>query len=225
MNMASLYRLMTWLSPAYPVGSFSYSHGIETAVAHGVVDDRATLENWISGHVRVGAGMSDAILFRHAYVAFASGDDSEVDTLMETARALAATAEIKLQTEQQGRAFVEATADAWSCEPIARLESKAESIPFPVAVSAACAGHDIDPDAGVSAYLTELVANLVSAGMRLIPLGQRDGQRAIANLEPVIADAVRQSATASLDDIGSAAPAIDLASMRHENQYTRLFRS
>jgi urease accessory protein len=223
MTPAALYRLMTWFSPSYPVGSFSYSHGLETAVADGAVADRETLVAWVVAALRHGPGMTDAVLFRAAWTATAEVDDGALEDAVRLGRVLTPTAELRLQTLSQGRAFLDATREAWPCAALKALDG--EDIPLPVAAGAVCAGHDVPLEEGLSAFLTEYAANLVSAGLRLIPLGQRDGQRAIAALEPVIADTVSASAGPTLETVGGAAPVIDLAGMRHETQYTRLFRS
>lgn len=225
MNTAALYRLMTWLSPSYPVGSFSYSQGLETAVAQSGVHDRETLEHWISATLRFGPGCSDAILFRQAHGAICADDAAAVEEVRQVALAVQPAAELRRQTELQGAAFIEATQSAWPCPAILALASAGQPVPFPLAVAAACAGHDIDVDAGLTAFLTEASANLVSAGMRLIPLGQRDGQLVIAALEDVISETVHRTRGLTLDDIGTATPIIDLAAIHHETLYTRLFRS
>jgi len=225
MTGGELYRLMTWLSPAYPVGSFSYSGGLETAVADGRVADRESLFDWIAASLRHGAGWIDAWLFAVAHGAAASGD---LDLLAETAElgyAMTPSAEARLQTQSQGEAFLIATRDAWPCPELDLLEDATAPVVFPVAVALACAGHGVPLRAGVGAYLTEFSANLVSAGMRLVPLGQRDGQRAIAALEPVVAETAETAIASAAEPAGACATAIDLAGMRHETLHTRLFRS
>lgn len=223
MTPGALYRLMTWFSPAYPVGAFSYSHGLETAVADGAVSDRESLVAWIATVLRHGAGLCDSVLFRAAWTAAAEVDDGAMEDAVRLGRALTPTAELRLQTLAQGNAFLDATRDAWPCKELKALDG--EGVPLPVAAGAACAGHEVPVEDGLAAYLTEFAANLVSAGVRLIPLGQRDGQRAIAALEPCIAEVAAASAELSLETAGAATPVVDLASMGHETQYTRLFRS
>lgn len=221
-----LYRLMTWLSPAYPVGSFSYSGGLETAVADGQVTDRATLLDWTTTSLRHGAGWIDAWLFAVAHGAASNEDIALLRETAELGYAMTPSAETRLQTTSQGEAFLIATRDAWPCPALDLLDDE-EDIPivFPIAVAMACAGHGIPMRAGIGAYLTEFSANLVSAGMRLIPLGQRDGQRAIAALEPVVAETSEQAIASAAEPAGSCAAVIDIASMRHETLHTRLFRS
>lgn len=222
-----LYRLMTWLSPAYPVGSFSYSGGLETAVADGRVIDRESLLDWIVTSLRHGAGWIDAWLFAVAHAAAANGDKALLSETAELGYAMTPSAETRLQTTSQGEAFLIATRDAWPCPELDLLGEGDEDIPivFPIAVAMACAGHGVPVRAGVGAYLTEFSANLVSAGMRLVPLGQRDGQRAIAALEPVVAETSEQAIASAAEPVGSCAAVIDIASMRHETLHTRLFRS
>lgn len=224
LSEGGLYRLMTWLSPGYPVGAFSYSHGLEFAVEEGAVSDAASLSYWLADLLRYGSGRNDAILFRHAHAAVArSADLSEIAAL---ANAFAASSERHLETTAQGRAFVEATADAWPCDALDRLlEAWDGPLAYPVVVAVAAAGHGLALEPCLHAYLHGFTGNLVSAGVRLIPLGQRAGQRIIAALEAPVAQAVGAALDAPLEDLGGAAVLADLAAMKHETQYTRLFRS
>lgn len=223
-DRAALYRVMSWLSPAYPIGAFSYSHGIEYAVEAKLVTDRATLVDWVGWILAQGAGRVDGMLFRAAYQAAA--DPVRLDEISELGAALRGSAEMALESAQQGAAFLATTRGAW---PDPRLDAFAAQrgaapVALPVAAALACAGR-VPLDFALAAYLQAFAANLVSAGVRLIPLGQSDGQAAIAALEPAVADAAAAALTAPLDEIGSAAPMVDWTSMRHETQYTRLFRS
>ena len=223
---AALYRLMTWLSPAYPLGAFSYSHGLEHAVEAGRVTAAAALVDWVGTALTKGTGRIDAALFAHAFRAVEAGDESAVDAVVELAAAWRGSAELALETAAQGAAFVAVTAAAWPNPEFDRWAARHEcQLPLPVAVAAASALHGIPLPAALPAYLQAFAANLVSAGVRLIPLGQTDGQRAIAALEPVVAAAATSGLGADLEELGTAAPLIDWCSMRHETQYTRLFRS
>lgn len=222
----ALYRLMAWLSPAYPVGAFSYSSGIEWAVEVGDIRDAATLQDWLAVIVATGGGFCDAVFFAHAHRAVAAGDDAALHAVAELAAAFAPTKERHLETTAQGRAFLTATGAAWPCAAVGRLDAVWDGpVAYPVAVAAAAAGHGIALAPALTAYLQAVTANLVSAGVRLVPLGQTDGQRVLAALEPVVAEAVTRALGTSLDDVGGAAFRADLASARHETQYTRLFRS
>ena len=220
----ALYRLMAWLSPAYPVGAFSYSSGIEWAVESGDIKDAGTLKNWLDTMLSDGGGFCDAVLFAHAYRAVE--DEGELRDVAELAAALAPSKERHLETTAQGNAFVEATRAAWPCAALDRLKQSWDGpIAYPVAVAVAAAGHDIPLGAALAAFLQALVANWVSAGVRLVPLGQTDGQRVVAALEPAVAATAQRALVTALDDMGASAFRADLASLRHETQYTRLFRS
>ena len=220
----SLYRLMAWLSPAYPVGAFSYSSGIEWAVESGDVTNAATLQAWLATMLADGGGFCDAVLFAHAHRA--AHDDAVLHDIAELAAAWAPSKERHLETTAQGNAFVEATRAAWPCAALDRLKAAWDGpVAYPVAVAVAAAGHGIARDPALAAFLQALVANWVSAGVRLVPLGQSDGQRVIAALEPVIIETAQRALVTSLDDTGASAFRADLASLRHETQYTRLFRS
>jgi urease accessory protein len=221
-----LYRLMAWLSPAYPVGAYSYSSGIEWAVEACDIKDAGTLKAWLAVMLADGGGFCDAVLFAHAHRAVAGEDDDALSAVAELASAFAPSKERHLETTAQGAAFVETTHAAWPCAALDKLKQVWDGlVAYPVAVAVAAGGHGIALEPSLAAYLQAVAANWVFAGLRLIPLGQTDGQRVLAALEPVIAATVARALATSLEDIGSAAFRADLASVRHETQYTRLFRS
>jgi urease accessory protein len=223
---AALYRLMAWLSPAYPVGAFSYSSGLEWAVEAGDVTDADSLRRWLAMVVAEGGGFCDAVLFVHAYRSLADSDNRALRTVAELAAALAPSKERHLETTAQGAAFIAATRAAWPCAALDRLaEAWTGPMAYPVAVGVAVAGHGIALELALRAYLHGVTANLISAGVRLVPLGQSDGQRVLAALETIVEATARRALLTALDDIGSAALRADIASLRHETQYTRLFRS
>ena len=225
-DASALYRLMAWLSPSYPVGAFSYSGGLEWAVESGDVTDAETLRRWLAVVIGEGGGFCDAVFFVHAHAAAMSGDAAALRAVAELAAAFAPSKERHLETTAQGNAFVAATRAAWPCAALDRLAAAWEGpVAYPVAVAVAAAGHGIAAEPALAAYLHALAASLISAGVRLIPLGQTDGQRALAALEPVVAATAQRAFGVSLEEVGGAAFRADLASMRHETQYTRLFRS
>jgi urease accessory protein len=225
-DTAALYRLMAWLSPAYPVGAFSYSSGIEWATEAGDITDAESLEHWLTAMIGEGNGFCDGILLAHAHRATACADDTALRAGAETAAAFAASKERFLETTAQGRAFFDATSAAWPCAALRQLIAAWDGpLAYPIAVGVAAAGHGIAIEPTLAAYLQATAANLVSAGVRLIPLGQTDGLRVLAALEPIIAAAAKRALASSLEEIASAAFRADIASMRHETQYTRLFRS
>jgi urease accessory protein len=222
----TLYRLMTWMSPAYPVGAFSYSSGLEWAVEAGDIRDAVTLTSWLTTIIRHGSVFCDAAIFSHAHRACECDDDKALAAAAELAAALVGSKERFLETTAQGQAFMQITQSAWSTPALDRLTTAWDGpLAYPVAVAAACAGHDIALVPALHAFLHGVVSNLVSAGVRLIPLGQTDGQRVLAALEAPIAQTAEGALATALDDIGSATLRADIAGMRHETQYTRLFRS
>jgi urease accessory protein len=223
---AALYRLMTWLSPAYPVGGFSYSHGIEHAVEAGQVRTADDLAAWIATVLEQGAGPVDAALFAAAWRAAGKGDDVALDDLIELGHAWRGTAETALESAAQGAAFVAITTAAWPDAELHRVATRhGGQLPFAIAVAVAAAVQGIALQPALLAYLQAFAANLVSAGVRLVPLGQTDGQRVIAGLEPIVLRAALTAIETDLDELGTAAPLLDWCSMKHETQYTRLFRS
>jgi urease accessory protein len=225
-DSATLYRLMTWLSPSYPVGAFSYSSGIEWAVEAGDITDADSLLRWLTIMTADGGGFCDCVFFRHAHQAITEASNEKLRAVAELSAAFTPSKERHLETTAQGRAFMDATRAAWPCDATEQLRSAWNGpITYPVAVGVAAAGHGIPVEPALQAYLHAMVANWISAGVRLIPLGQTDGQRVLAALEPVVAKTAERALVTPLDEVGSAAFRSDLASMRHETQYTRLFRS
>jgi len=212
-------KLLTWLSPAFPTGGFAYSHGIEWAVESNDAKSTAGIVAWICDILEHGSGRTDAILLRHAHRA--ANDAAALAEIVELAAALPACRERLLETTAQGNAFI-AAAKAWPHPVLAGL---AGEIAYPVAVGAIAAAHGIAEDRAVLGFLHAFAANLVSAAVRLIPLGQQAGLRIMAALEPVLVSVTEESRDLTLDDIGTAAIRTDLAAMHHETQYTRLFRT
>jgi len=223
---AALYRLMTWLSPSFPVGAFSYSSGIEWAVEAGDISDAGSLQGWLGAMLAEGPGFCDGVFLAQTHRAASSGDEAMLSDIAELASAFAPSRERHLETSAQGRAFVEIARAAWTCAPLDRLTASCGGvIVYPVAVGLVSAAHAIPLASTLHAFLHAVTSNWISAGARLVPLGQTDSQRVLAQLEPVVAATASRALAASLDDLGSATFRADLASMRHEAQYTRLFRS
>ncbi|MEO1090635.1 MAG: urease accessory protein UreF [Pseudomonadota bacterium] len=220
----ALYRLMAWLSPSFPVGSYTYSHGLETAVEDGLVANRADLQAWVEDLVSWGSARNDAVLLTAAWQAACAEDGDRCAQVREMAAALHATAELRLESTQQGAAFRDAVRRSWPAPGVERLGG-AMPLAYPVAVGVTAAAHGVPLRPTLHAYLHAFAANLVSAGVRLVPLGQTDGQRVLAAVETTVAETASFAETATLDDLGTFSIVADLCSMRHETQYTRLFRS
>lgn len=217
MTTDGLYRLFAWLSPSFPTGAFSYSHGLEAEVEAGRVHDRGTLRAWIATMIRHGGGRLDADLLRDAY----RGED-----VGERGLAYRATAELALESSAQGEAFARTVRAAWADDPRPTVPGRTgEGICHAVAAGAAAAGAGVSLEDALTVYLQAFASNLMSAGLRLGIVGQTDGQRILAALEPVIAEAVAACLARNKDDFGAATFAADIASMVHETQYSRLFRS
>jgi urease accessory protein len=223
---AALYRLMTWLSPAFPVGGFAYSSGIEWAVEAGDITDAASLRDWLAAMLTDGSGFCDGVFLAQAHRAVAADDDRFLREVAELAAAFVPSRERQLETTTQGRAFIEIARAAWDCDGLAHAVAQCDGvIVYPVAVGIVAAAHAIPLEPALHAFLHALVSNWISAGSRLIPLGQTDSQRLLAALESTVSETAKRAIAAKLDDLGSATFRADLASLRHETQYTRLFRS
>ena len=218
-SVGALLRLLAWMSPAFPVGAFSYSGGLERAVEDRRICDAEGLQLWIDTSLTCGTLWNDAVLLVHAW---RSHNDAEaLSGISELARALAGSAERYRETVLLGDAFVEA-AKAWPHAVFARLPT---SPTYSVAIGAIAAAHDVGVEDAAAAYLHSGVSQFVSAGIRLGVAGQRDGVSILAQLEKTVAVIAARAAISTLDDLGSATIIADTASMRHETQTTRLFRS
>lgn len=228
LTSTALTRLMTWLSPAFPVGAYTYSHGLEWAIEDGTVATPDDLEAWLDGVLRHGGGRNDAILFAASHRAVAAGDSDTLADLVELAEALQPSKERHLEATAQGRAFLRAVLASWPNDTLVAANAtlgESAVIAYPVAVAIAAAAHGIPLQPALVATLNGFVANIVSAGVRAIPIGQTDGQRLIAALAPACEAVATFAASADIDDLGGASLRADIASMKHETQYTRLFRS
>jgi len=225
MSTEGLYRLLAWASPVFPTGAFSYSHGLEAAAEDGSVHDRATLQAWIAAVVRRGSGRIDADILRDAWRAATAGDEAMLAEANRRGRAYRATAELALESGQQGAAFLAAYGATWT-DPHPNPPPLAGEGACHAAVFGAAAWRaGVALDDALTAYLHAFAANLMSAGLRLGIVGQTDGQRILSALEPVVSAAVAASLARDVPDFGSATFAADLASVMHETQYSRLFRS
>jgi urease accessory protein len=225
----SLGRLLTWFSPAFPVGGYSYSHGLEFAVEAGMVMDSAALRQWIDTILRFGAGRADAILLGEAWRAEAARDDARLADALAWGEAFRGTSELALESAAQGAAFLAAVRAAWPhprLDGFAKLALENDREPaYAVVVGVACAAFGIDEDTARFSFLQAFAANLVSAGVRLIPLGQSDGLRVLAALEATVRNVAEESAGLDLSHLGTSTWVVDWCSALHETQYTRLFRS
>ena len=224
-SAGSALPLLIWLSPAFPVGAFAYSHGLEAAVEAGDIANAATLQAWLDDLVRYGSLRTDALLAACAWRAAVAGDLAAIIEINDLTLALAPSKERHLETTGQGNAFVTAVQASWPSDLMGQLAQGAEPIAYPVAVAVAAAAHGVPLPALLDAFLVAFAGNLVSAAVRLGPVGQTDGQRIIARLVPALREAAQMAASGTLDDLGSAALRSDIAAMRHETQYSRLFRS
>jgi urease accessory protein len=211
MNTSAILTLNRWLSPSYPLGSFAYSHGLEAALAEGWVTDAGGMQIWLEDVLTDGSGWADAVLFCIAYHAT---DIADVDA---TGRAFAASAERLRESQNQGAAFVKTVA--------ATSDIVLPDLLFPVAVGHAAGQIKSPPDLGCSLYLQAFVSNIVLACVRLIPLGQTEGQAVIQNLAPICEATANRAMHATLDDLHSNTFISDIAAMRHEVQQPRLFQS
>src|SRR5262245_46764622 len=225
----ALLRLQSWLSPVFPIGSYSYSHGLEWAVEAGHVRDRKSLVDWLEADLRYGSGRNEAIFFSEAWRCTVGDDRAKLFEIAELAAAFRSTAELALESSQQGASCLATLRQVW---PDCVLDWLSEALcsnriqpALAVVLGGRSASQDIPVGLALSAFLQSYIANLVTAGMRLIPLGHTDGQLAIAQLEDVVLAAIAEAQKATIDDLVSVGFMVDLASMVHETQYTRLFRS
>jgi len=215
--------LMIWLSPAFPVGAFAYSHGLEWVVEASDVHDAESLRLWLVDLIGHGGLRNDCVLLASAFrAARHTGELADINAL---ALALAPSAERYLETSAQGNAFVKAVTKAWPCPGLAELAAHAADVAYPVALGTAAAETAIALEATLAAFTLAFASNLVSAALRLGTIGQSDAVQLTANLLPALQSLTHWAAQATCADLGGCAIRADIASMRHETQYSRLFRS
>jgi urease accessory protein len=225
----ALLRQQSWLSPAFPIGSYSYSHGIEWAVEAGHIHDRESLVDWLEADLCYGSGRNEAIFFSEASRCAMDNDCEKLFAVAELAAAFRGTSEFALESSQQAAACLAMLRQVWPDRLLDRLSEllreRHVAPALAVILGVRSARQGIAASLALPAFLQSYIANLVTAAVRLIPLGQTDGQRAIAELEEAVLAGSVQAWKSSINDLGSAAFMVDLASMSHETQYTRLFRS
>ena len=221
----SFLRLQSWLSPSFPNGAYSYSHGLEWAAEAGQIHDRSSLVDWLEADLCYGSGRNEAIFFSEAYRCAIEGDQAGLTRVAELAAAFRGTSEFALESSQQAAACLTTLRQVWSHHILDMLSEMSCQPVLAVVLGARSASEPISLHLALPAFLHGYVANLVIAGVRLIPLGQTDGQFAIAALEDAVLLSSTHGNRATLDDLGSAGFMVELASIAHETQYTRLFRS
>jgi urease accessory protein len=221
----SFLRLQSWLSPSFPNGAYSYSHGLEWAAEAGYIHDRPSLVDWLEADLCYGSGRNEAVFFSEAYRCGVNDDRVKLVRVAEVAAASRGTSEFALESSQQAIACLTTLRQVWPDPLLDFFLQKSIQPVMAVVLGARSARERIPARLALPAFLHSYIANLVIAGVKLIPLGQTDGQLAIAELEHAIFSASVQGACATLDDLGSAGFMVELASIAHETQYTRLFRS
>ena len=214
---AALIRLMSWLSPAFPVGGFNYSHGLEQAVAAELANDRETLKSWLEALTTRGSTWNDLVVLAEAWRQ--AGEDGDLAETAQLAEALAGSSERHLETMNQGSAFLTA-ATTWGQGIDAGLGPRAA---LPVAVGACAARSGLPLEATLAAYLQAFLSNQVQAAQRLMPIGQSGGIEVLSALEPLISDVAARASCSTLDDLGSNTLNAEIAAMRHETLPSRIF--
>lgn len=234
-ELSAIYQLMTWFSSSYPIGSFNFSHGIESAVECGLIKNSESLAEWVSGIIQFGTGRMDLIMFKLAYELFytpnliSSNFIKKLKHLVSLSNALKLSPELWQESIRQGDAALKALLNTCPSESLHffnnYLKDANKSPVIALVFGIACAEQKIPLKWALTAYLHAFALNLVTAGIKLIPLGQTAGQSILAALKTVIQESVNLAIKAKISDIGSATPMVEWTSIQHENQYTRLFQS
>lgn len=222
----SIYKLQTWFSPSYPVGAYTYSHGLENAFETEHISNVTEAVDWISDIISQGNGMADAVFLAEAYKAASLNDDAKLIKIAEYATAFCGTTELRLESESQGAAFLEIIQNAETNSELWKLNSMWQGpYPYAVVVGAAGGAAAIELDLLITAFLHGFVSNMSSALVRIVPFGQTDGQRIISALAPIVAQTAKLALNTAYQELITSTMMVDLTSMQHETQYTRLFRS
>ena len=223
---AALYTLQTWFSPSFPIGAYTYSHGLENVVEQGKITNVEEAMDWLRDMVAHGNGYADAVFLCAAYDAVLAKDGDALAQVSEYAAAFCGTAELRLESQSQGAACLEAIQKITPNGGIDHLvQCWSGPYPYVLVIGVSAAALDLDREAVTTAFLHGFVSNLSSALVRLVPLGQSDGQRLIAELAPLVLQTTKRALTTPWQEVSTATLMVDIASMAHETQYTRLFRS
>ena len=224
MQPQALLRLLQLVSPSLPVGAYSYSEGLETLTQSGMVKDLMSLEDWLTQELRYGTIRLELMVLLKAYTAVAESEAKTLRYWNDWLSALRETEEMREQSWQMGRSL---TRLLLSLQPELQkmVLSCGESCNFAIAFAIAVHHWQIDPYTAVLGYLHSWITNLVNAGIRLIPLGQTQGQHLLLNLYPQMEKTVDAILQQKEDDFGNCGWGLAIASMNHETLYSRLFRS
>jgi urease accessory protein len=218
-SQTALLRLITLLSPSFPVGSFAYSHGLEQAAADGFVTNAAGLSDWLSQLLQSGPAWNDAVLLAEAHRC--ADAPKALRSVAELAGALAGSRERHMESQNLGAAFITAVRSGGLAMP----EALGESAAYSVAVGAASAAQELTAIDALSAYLHAFVSNQIQCAIRLGVLGQNGGVGVLTGLEPLIAETAKRAAASTLDDLGANTIISKIAAMRHETLHSRIFRT
>ncbi|HEY9849480.1 MAG TPA: urease accessory protein UreF [Leptolyngbyaceae cyanobacterium] len=222
-NLA-LLSLLQLTNSALPVGAYSYSEGIESLVEKGVISDRQSLQHWLEEELRYGAIRLETWLMLRGYQSAKLIDLHTLEYWNAWASAARETEELREQSWQMGRAL---------SRLLQKLQPELSSVfsqlnqncNYAIAFAIAAVHWQISPDVAAIGYLHSWATNLVNAGVKLIPLGQTAGQQLLLDLHPYIISTTEKLLVLDDDQIGTCGWGLSLASMTHENQYSRLFRS
>jgi urease accessory protein len=211
-DATQLLILLSWMSPAFPIGTYAYSHGLEWAIENDQVQTPQDVENWISDVITCGSGWNDAVFFANVW-------KQDADELNELALALCSSQERYLESTQLGAAFQTAA------RVFVALEKRDGEIAYPISAALACCALKINCDQALLAFLQGFSNALISVAVRLVPIGQTAGLEIMRNLLSVISETATRASLATLDDLGSSALLSDIAAMNHETQHSRIFRT
>ena len=232
MNPNALYKLLSWFSSVYPIGSFNYSHGLEYAIERDLIKTREQLEEWIRGVILFGTGRVDALLFKTGYDLLQNGmfaSEVQLNELIFISNAFKTTPELWTESYRQGEAALKILIDTYDFFELKQLQNQLKKLNkkpvLAVVFGIACAACQLPFEESLCSFLHAFISNVVMAGTKLIPLGQTDSQKIIMNLQSSLVTLIRQIQELTLEDIGSATPMLDWTSAHHETQYTRLFQS
>jgi urease accessory protein len=222
----ALLQLMRLASPSLPVGGFSYSEGIESAVETGRVSDEATANRWLVDQLHLGLARSDLPVVAQALAAWRGGDDEGVASLNRWVATTRETAEMRQQTEQMGRSLAVWLQHRGAAEPrLARLEALRPAPTWPIAFALAAADSEATARDVLVAFAAGWAENMVQATMKAVPLGQLAAQRLLLDLSTEIGPVIDAALALPASDVQAFMPMLAILSAQHETQYSRLFRS
>ena len=214
-----ILKLLTWNNQSFPIGSYCFSSGLEFAVESKLIQSGKDLQYWLNDLLKYGSLYSDALILLEAWKLASKKENNKINDLNNFAVSLNQSNEKYIENYEQGKSFIKITEDAWNHKYISK------KLVYPIAYAVAAVQENINMEDVLICYLHSSLCNLLAAGIKLIPLGQTEGQKIQIALNTYIEEEYKNILKKNFNDIGNCGWVNDIISMKHENQFTRTFRT